>query len=73
MSRVNKGDMAYIPSHTRLFKFHDGVLKRFIEPDSPIHVLVAETDRDQDRVKVLYDGNYWHVHSKDVYEVEKND
>ena len=70
MGKVNKGDLAYIPSRTRLFDFRDGVLKDFIEPESPIHVLVADTDSNKDRVTVIYEGNCWHVHSKDVYQLE---
>ncbi len=71
MGKVSKGDLAYIPSHTRMFRFHDGVLKQFIESINPIHVLVTGFDNNKDRVKVLYDGDYWQVHSKNVYQVEE--
>ena len=70
MGKVSKGDLAYIPSRTRLFDFRDGVLKDFIEPENPIHVLVAETDTNKDRITVIYEGNCWHVHRKDVYQLE---
>ena len=70
MVKVNKGDLAYIPSNTRLSMFHNGVLKKFIEPENPIHGLVAEAEGALDRVVVLYEGNYWHVNSRNVYQLE---
>jgi len=66
---MNKGDLVWIPQHTRLHWLRENSEKRYVVTDAPrTAVICGQNDRSYD---VFMDGNVWTINKDSTYYVEK--
>ena len=66
---MNKGDLVWIPQHTRLHWLRENSEKRYVVTDAPrTAVICGQNDRSYD---VFRDGNVWTINKDSTYYVEK--
>jgi hypothetical protein len=62
---MNKGDLVWIPQHTRLHWLREDSEKRYLVTDAPrAAVIYDEKDRSYD---VFFDGNLWTINKAYTY------
>ena len=65
---MQKGDLVWIPQHTRLHWLRENSEKRYVVTDSPrTAVICGQNDRSYD---VFMDGNVWTINKNSTYYVE---
>ena len=68
--KMKPGDLTYIPSNAKLFKFdgQNDVISKYHELEKPVNLLILE--HDGSLVKVSYEGEEWFVKTCDSYEAK---
>jgi hypothetical protein len=70
LKAINNGELVYIPTHVRLYRYFDTArglqIKDYVILEEPRHLLVVENSGEKD-VGVHYNGEIWYVEKKNVY------
>ncbi len=65
---VEKGELAYIPSHVKIVRYGENDLVRaFHVTKEPVNLLVVEEANHKGRIAVHYRGGVWYVDQNSVY------
>jgi len=70
-NNMKKGDLVWIPQHSRLHWLRENSDKRYLITEAPrTAVICEETDRSYD---VFLDGNLWTINKTLTYSMEGDD